>query len=73
MVNNRIEIEYDKLDPESAKAAVFACSSRYIFRYCDPSAQAKAVADIKADKAAKKAAAAEKKASEAQPKEAAGA
>jgi len=64
MVKDRIEIEYDKCDEACAKAGVWACNKQFIFRYTDPGRQAKAVAEIKADQAAKKAAAAAKKAKE---------
>lgn len=64
MVNDRIEIDYDKLDDELAKAGVWACNKQFIFRYTDPKKQAAAVAEIKADQAKKKAAAAAKKAAE---------
>jgi electron transport complex protein RnfB len=60
MTNDRIEIDYDDLSPEQAKDGVWACNRQFIFRYTDPDKQAKAVEDIKAEKAAKKAAAAAK-------------
>jgi electron transport complex protein RnfB len=71
MVKDRIEIDYDKLDEEMAKAGVWACNRQFIFRYTDPERQAQAVAEIKADQAAKKAAAAAKKGKEDEEKEAA--
>jgi electron transport complex protein RnfB len=64
MVNDRIEIDYEKCDEECAKAGVWACNRQFIFRYTDPQRQAKAVEEIKADQAKKKAAAAAKKAAE---------
>lgn len=60
MVNDRIEIDYEKCDEDSAKSGVWACSRQFIFRYTDPERQAKAVEDIKSEQAAKKAAAAVK-------------
>ncbi|MBI4964803.1 MAG: Fe-S cluster domain-containing protein [Desulfomonile tiedjei] len=72
MVKDRIEIDYEKCDEECAKAGVWACNRQFIFRYTDPERQAKAVADIKADQAAKKAAAAAKKEKEAAVEEAVG-
>lgn len=60
LVNNRIEIDYDKCDEEVAKAGVWACNRQFIFRYTDPEREAKAVQDIKSEQAAKKAAAAKK-------------
>lgn len=72
MVKDRIEIDYEKCDEECAKAGVWACNRQFIFRYTDPEQQAKAVAEIKADQAAKKAAAAAKKEKEAATEEAAG-
>ncbi len=71
MVKDRIEIDYDKFDEGMAKACVWACNRQFIFRYTDPERQAQAVAEIKADQAAKKAAAAAKKAAEVPEKEAA--
>ena len=71
MVKDRIEIDYDNLDEEMAKAGVWACNRQFIFRYRDPERQAQAVAEIKADQAAKKAAAAAKKGKEGEEKEAA--
>jgi len=64
MVNDRIEIDYEKCDEECAKAGVWACNRQFIFRYTDPERQAQAVQQIKAEQAAKKAAAAAKKAAE---------
>jgi electron transport complex protein RnfB len=64
LVNGKIEVDYDKCDEESAKAGVWACR-QFIFRYTDPEKQARAVEEIKADLAAKKAAAAAKKEAEA--------
>jgi len=64
LTNDRIEIDYEKLTDEQAKAGVWACNRQFIFRYSDPEKQAKAVAEIKAEQAAKKAAAAAKKAEE---------
>ncbi len=61
MVKGRIEIDYDKLTPEQAKAGVWACNRQFIFRYTDPALQAAAVSQIKAEQAAKKAAAAASK------------
>jgi len=55
MVNDRIEIDYEKCDEETAKAGVWACRQN-IFRYRDPARQAGAVEEIKAEQAAKKAA-----------------
>lgn len=73
LVKDRIEIEYDQLTDEQEKACVWSCSRQFIFRYTDPEKQAQAVAQIKAEQAAKKAAAAAKqKEKEAEPKEAAG-
>jgi Na+-translocating ferredoxin:NAD+ oxidoreductase subunit B len=72
MVKDRIEIDYEKCDEECAKSGVWACNRQFIFRYTDPERQAKAVADIKAEQAAKKAAAAAKKEKEAPAEEAAG-
>lgn len=69
MVNDRIEIDYEKCDEESAKAGVWACN-RLIFRYLDPARQAQAVEEIRAEQAAKKAAAAAKKAAAGDEKEA---
>jgi electron transport complex protein RnfB len=66
MVNDRIEIDYDKCDEEQAKAGVWACNRQFIFRYRDSERQAKAVQEIKAEQAAKKAAAAAKKREEAE-------
>jgi electron transport complex protein RnfB len=66
MLNDRIEIDYDKMNEELAKAGVWSCNRQFIFRYTDPATQAKAVEDTKADQAAKKAAAAAKKAEEGQ-------
>jgi electron transport complex protein RnfB len=60
MVDGRIEIDYDNLTEEQAKAAVWACSRQFIFRYTDPARQAEAVDQIKAEQAAKKAAKAKK-------------
>lgn len=71
MVNGRIEIDYEKFDEESAKGGAWACSRQFIFRYTDPERQAKAVEQIKAEQAAKKAAAAAKKGKEAETAEAA--
>jgi electron transport complex protein RnfB len=65
MVNDRIEIDHDKLDEESAQAAVWACNRQFIFRFTDRDRQASAVQSIKADQAAKKAQAAAKKSAEA--------
>jgi H+/Na+-translocating ferredoxin:NAD+ oxidoreductase subunit B len=62
MVNGRIEIDYENLTDEQAKAGVWSCNRQFIFRYTDPERQAKAVEEIKAEQAAKKAAAAAKKA-----------
>jgi hypothetical protein len=64
MVNDRIEVDYENLSDEQAKAAVWACNRQFIFRYTDPEKQAEAVETIKAEQAAKKAAAAAKKAKE---------
>jgi len=64
LVNGRIEIDYEKCDEEAAKTGVWACR-QFIFRYTDPEKQALAVAEIKAEQAAKKAAAAAKKEAEA--------
>lgn len=58
MVQDRIEIDYEKCDEEAAKAGVWACSKQFIFRYTNPERQAKAVEQIKAEQAAKKTAAA---------------
>ncbi len=69
MVNDRIEIDYEKLDEDAAKAGVWACSKQFIFRYTDPARQLKAVEQIKAEQAAKKAAAAAKAAQESSAKE----
>lgn len=66
MVNKRIEIDYEKLDDDLAKAGVWSCSRQFIFRYTDPQEQANAVEQIKAEQAAKKAAAAAKKAKQAE-------
>jgi hypothetical protein len=63
LVNGKIEIDYDKCDEESAKAGVWACR-QFIFRYTDPEKQARAVEEIKAELAAKKAASAAKKEAE---------
>jgi len=71
MVNDRIEVDYEKCDEECAKAGVWACNRQFIFRYTDPERQAQAIADIKAEQAAKKAAAAAKKEQEAAAEEAA--
>ena len=57
MVKDRIEIDYEKCDEDCAKAGVWACNKQFIFRYIDPERQAKAVDQIKAEQAAKKAAA----------------
>jgi Na+-translocating ferredoxin:NAD+ oxidoreductase subunit B len=57
MVRDRIEIDHEKLNEESAKAAVWACSKQFVFRYRDPERQAKEVQAIKAEQARKKAAA----------------
>jgi hypothetical protein len=57
MVRGRIEVDYEKCDEESAKAAVWACNKQFIFRYTNPEKQANAVQTIKAEQAAKKAAA----------------
>jgi Na+-translocating ferredoxin:NAD+ oxidoreductase subunit B len=70
MVNGRIEITYDQMTDEMAKACVGACSKQFIFRYTEPAKQAKEVEAIKAEQAAKKAAAAAKKAQEGESKEA---
>jgi electron transport complex protein RnfB len=72
MVNDRIEIDYEKCDEECFKAGVWACNRQFIFRYSDPERQANAVAEIKAEQAAKKAAAAAKKEKETPAEEAAG-
>ncbi len=64
MVNGRIEIGYEQMTDDMAKACVGACSKQFIFRYTDLEKQAKAVETIKADQAAKKAALAAKKAQE---------
>lgn len=69
MVNDRIEIDYEKLDEDAAKAGVWACSKQFIFRYTDPARQLKAVEQIKAEQAAKKAAAAAKAVQESSAKE----
>jgi len=69
MVNDRIEIDYEKCDEEMAKAGVWACN-RLIFRYIDPARQAQALEEIRAEQAAKKAAAAAKKAASEGEKEA---
>lgn len=71
MVDDRIEVDYENLTDEQAKAAVWACNRQFIFRYADPEKQATAVREIKAEKARKKAAAEAKKAEEAAKKEAA--
>jgi electron transport complex protein RnfB len=63
LVNGKIEIDYDKCDEESAKAGVWSCR-QFIFRYTDPEKQARAIEEIKAEQAAKKAAAAAKKEAE---------
>jgi Na+-translocating ferredoxin:NAD+ oxidoreductase subunit B len=60
MVNDRIEIDYEKCDEAMAKAGVWACAKQHIFRYRDPQLQAQAVDQMKAEQAAKKAAAAKK-------------
>jgi len=65
MVNDRIEIDHEKLDDPSAQAAVAACSRQFVFRFTDPDRQASAVQAIKAEQAAKRAQAAAKKSSEA--------
>jgi electron transport complex protein RnfB len=57
MVKDRIEIDHEKCDEDCAQAGVWACSKQFIFRYIDPERQAKAVEQIKAEQAAKKAAA----------------
>jgi len=69
MVNGRIEIDYPQCDDACAKAGVWACNRQFIFRYLDPERQAQAVAQIKAEQAAKKAAAEAKKAEEAAAKQ----
>lgn len=69
MVNDRIEIDYEKCDEEAAKSGVWACSKQFIFRYTDPDRQSKAVEQIKAEQAQKKAAAAAKAAQESSAKE----
>lgn len=69
MVNDRIEIDYEKCDEEAAKSGVWACSKQFIFRYTDPDRQSKAVEEIKAEQAQKKAAAAAKAAQESSAKE----
>lgn len=71
MVNDRIEIDYEKFDEDMAKACVGACNRQFIFRYTDPAREAKAVEEIKAEQAAKKAAAAKKAKDEGETKEAA--
>lgn len=69
MVNDRIEIDYEKCDEEAAKSGVWACSKQFIFRYMDPKRQIKAIEEIKAEQAQKKAAAAAKAAQESSAKE----
>lgn len=69
MVNDRIEIDYEKCDKDAAKSGVWACSKQFIFRYTDPDRQSKAVEEIKAEQAQKKAAAAAKAAQESSAKE----
>lgn len=69
MANDRIEIDYEKCDEEAAKSGVWACSKQFIFRYMDPDRQMKAVEQIKAEQAQKKAAAAAKAAQESSAKE----
>lgn len=69
MVNDRIEIDYEKCDEEAEKSGVWACSKQFIFRYTDPDRQSKAVEQIKAEQAQKKAAAAAKAAQESSAKE----
>lgn len=69
MVNDRIEIDYEKCDEDAAKSGVWACSKQFIFRYTDPDRQSKAVEQIKAEQAQKKAAAAAKAAQESSAKE----
>jgi len=64
LVNDRIEIDHEKLDEASAQAAVTACNRQFIFRYRDTARQAEAVRAIKAEQAAKKAQAAAKKSAE---------
>ena len=64
--NKRIEIDYEKMNDDLAKAGVWACSRQFIFRYTDPEKQAAAIDEIKSEQAAKKAAAAAKKAKQAE-------
>ena len=64
MVNDRIEIDYEKCDEPAAEAGVWACNRQFIFRYTDSERQVRAVESIKAEQAAKKALAASKKAQE---------
>ncbi len=64
LVNGRIEIDYEKCNEECAKAGVWACNRQFIFRWTDPAKQAESVAEIKAEQAAKKAAAGAKKEAE---------
>lgn len=71
MINDRVEIDYEKCDDKVAEAGVWACSRQFIFRFVDPQKQAQSVASMKAEQAAKKAAAAAKKTSEEVGKEAA--
>jgi electron transport complex protein RnfB len=59
MTNERIEVDYDNLTDEQAKAGVWACNRQFIFRYTDAAKQANAVQEIKAEQAAKKKAAEE--------------
>ncbi len=66
MVDDRIEIDYENITEEQAKAAKWACSRQFVFRYIDSEREAEAVDQIKAEKATKKAAAAKKKAAEAE-------
>jgi len=61
MVNDRIEIDYEKCDEKVTEAGVWACSRQLIFRYMDPERQAQAVESIRAEQVAKKATAAAKK------------
>jgi electron transport complex protein RnfB len=65
LVKDRLEIDYPNLTDEMAKGAVWACNRQFIFRYRDANKQAAAVKEIKAEQAAKKAAAEAKKAQEA--------
>jgi electron transport complex protein RnfB len=67
MVNDRIEIDHENCTEEIAQACVKACGKQFIFRYTDKDRQEKAVQEIKAEQAAKKAASAAKQAQESKP------